>query len=323
MPIIFITMKKLNLFFAILVVTTAFFAGCKKDETSTGDDDNNNGSGGGSSSLVVENKQRSLLAYVTATWCGPCGQYGGPNFKAAVTEKGTSEIIALNIQTSSSRLTPYFKRLSSMDNQDSVYIAPIFSNIFASLNIPTNAQGGFSIPSFSMNNAFLGTSNVTSATMTNNATSYNSNAPVVGVAAKKTISGNTITVDVKSKFFKEGSGEYFWSALVVEKSVTGYQLVGGTPNENYEHKYNVRASMQNGEMYNQSVFGSSSFASGTVAVGTEFTKTFKLNYVNYTSINPAFGVIQWNLNPVNTNVAVIVWKKNGTRYDFVNGFVAE
>ncbi len=321
MPIIYISMKKLNLFFAILVVTTAFFAGCKKDETSTGDDNNN--TGGGSSSLVVENKQRSLLAYVTATWCGPCGQYGGPNFKAAVTEKGTNEIIALNIQTGNSRLTPYFKRLSSLNNADSVYISPIFSSIFGSLNIPTNAQGGYSIPAFSMNNAYLGTSNVTSTTMANNATSYNSNAPVVGVVAKKSISGNTITVDVKSKFFKEGSGEYFWSALVVEKSVTGYQLVGGTANESYEHKYNVRASMQGGEMYNQSVFGSSSFASGTVAVGSEFTKTFKLNYVNYSAINPGFGLIQWNLNPATTNVAVIVWKKNGTRYDFVNGFVAE
>ncbi len=314
-------MKKLNLFFAILVVTTAFFAGCKKDETSNVDDDNTNG--GGSSALVVENKQRSLLAYVTATWCPPCGQVGGPTFKAAVTEKGTNEIIALNIQTSDSRLTPYFKRPSSINNQDSVYIAPIFSRIFASLNIQTNAQGQYGIPAFSMNNAYLGGSNVTSTTMTNNATTYNSNAPVVGVAAKKTISGNTITVDVKSKFFKEGSGEYFWSALVVEKSVTGYQNVGGVDNQNYEHKYNVRASMQNGEMYNQSVFGSSSFASGTVAVGKEFTQTFKLNYVNYSAINPAFGVIQWNLNPANTNVAVIVWKKNGTKYDFVNGFVAE
>lgn len=312
MPIIYITMKKFNLFFAILVVTTAFFAGCKKDETPATEE-----------GLVVENKQRSLLAYVTATWCGPCGQYGGPSFKTAVTEKGTNEIIALNIQTGNSRLTPYFKRPSSIDNQDSVYISPIFSPLFSSLNIPTTAQGGFSIPAFSMNNSYLGTSNVTSTTMVGNATTYNANAPVVGVVAKKTITGNTISVDVKSKFFKEGSGDYHWSALVVEKSKIGYQLVGGTPNESYEHKYNVRASMQNGEMYNQSVFSSSAFASGTVAVGSEFTKTFTLNYVNYTAINPGFGLIQWNLNPASTNVVVIVWKKNGSKYDYVNGFVAE
>jgi hypothetical protein len=35
----------------------------------------------------------------------------------------------------------------------------------------------------------------------------------------------------------------------------------------------------------------------------------------------SFGLIQWNLNPATTNIAVIVWKKNGTRYDFVNGFL--
>lgn len=301
-------MKKL--FLLALVPALMFsFAGCKKEEEK-------------SDGLTVENKQRSMLAYVTATWCGPCGSAGGPTFKAAVASKGTSEIIPLNIQTSNSSLTPIFKK-PGVDSQDSVFIAPVFSALFSNLNIPTN-NGSYSIPAFSMNNSYLGTSNTTSTVITDRATSYNANAPVLGVAANKSVNGNTITVNAKTKFFKEGSGEYFWSALVIEKGVNGYQLVGATADNNYEHKYNVRASMQNGELNNQSVFGSSAFATGTVANGTEFTKTFTLNYVNHhASSNPAFNLIPWNLNASNTAVAVIVWKKNGAKYEFVNGFVTE
>ncbi len=309
-------MKKI--FLLALVPALMFsFAGCKKETEETPDDN----TGGGS--LTVENKQRSMLAYVTATWCGPCGSAGGPTFKAAVASKGTSEIIPLNIQTSNSRLTPIFKK-PGVESQDSVFIAPIYGALLSNLNIPVDNNGSFSIPAFSMNNSYLGTSNTTSAVITDRANSFNANSPVLGVAANKSVNGNTITVNAKSKFFKEGNGEYFWSALILEKSVNGYQKVGGTDVNDYEHKYNIRASMQNGELNNQSVFGSSAFATGTVANGTEFSKTFTLNYINHhAASNPNFGLVPWNLNASNTAVAVIVWKKNGAKYEYVNGFVAE
>ena len=109
-----------------------FVAGCKKESTDDGSGDNG--------ALVVEKKQRSMVGYVTATWCGPCGAYGGPNFKKAIDEVGEDNITMLNIHTSSSKLTPYFKRPSSMNNPDSVYIAPVFGGIFNSLNIPTTSS---------------------------------------------------------------------------------------------------------------------------------------------------------------------------------------
>lgn len=270
--------------------------------------------------MVVQEKQRSILVNVSATWCGPCGQNGGPTFKSAISTLGTSEVIPLNLQTGSSRLTPYFKK-QGLDNPDSVFIAPIFGPIFPSLYIQTNAQGGFSIPSFSMNNQFLGTSNTTSTTIVNTANEYNKNAPVLGVAAKKIISGNKISVDVKSKFFKEGTGEYHWVVLALEKEVIGYQLVGSSANNSYEHRYNIRASMQNGELYNQDLWGNS-FANGNIAVGAEFTKSFSLNYQDL-EIAPKFQIIEWKLNADNTAIAVMVWKKVGDKYEFVNGIIAE
>ena len=295
-----------------------FVAGCKKEST-----DDGSGDGG---ALVVEKKQRSMVGYVTATWCGPCGSYGGPNFKNALEQIGEDNVTMLNLQTSNSRLTPYFKRPSSMDNPDSVYITPVVSSIFNSLNIPTNASGGFSIPAFSMNGGYLGTSNVTPETIKSTAASYNANAPQIGVAARKKISGNTITVDVKTKFFEELQGDYYYSAVVLEDEVIGYQLVGSTADDNYVHRNAVRAVIGGGEMYNQSMFGDMPFASGTVSADSEFDKTFTFNYQRYTSknINPAFGLIEWNMAPANTKVAIIVWSKiSDGKYAYVNSVVAK
>jgi hypothetical protein len=312
-------MKNL-LLLSFLALAIGFAPSCKKDKKETKEEEKEIIKEKEDPQMVVQEKQRSILANVSATWCGPCGQNGGPTFKSAISTLGTSEVIPLNIQTGNSRLTPYFKK-QGLDNPDSVFIAPIFSSIFPSLYIETNAQGGFSIPSFSMNNKFIGTSNTTSTNIVNNANEYNKNAPLLGVAAKKSITGNKINVDVKSKFFKEGFGEYHWVVLVLEKEVIGYQLVGSTANTSYQHRYNVRASMQNGELYNQNLWGEA-FSTGDVAIGKEFTKSFSLNYEELT-VNSGFNLIEWKLKADNTAIAVMVWKKLGDKYEFVNGILAE
>jgi len=264
--------------------------------------------------ITVEQKQRSFIGYITATWCGPCGQYGGPNFKGGVTELGDDKIIAINLQTSSSKLTAYYQK----DN--STLAAPLMSQFFGSLNIPTNAQGSFGIPAFSMNNVYLGGSSISPSTMVSTANTYNTNSPLLGVGAKMTISGNKITVEAKSKFYAEGIGTYHWSAIAYENKLTGYQLVGGTANENYEHVHAARASILANDYTDQKVFGEA-INSGTVVSGTEFTKTFTFDYVSFPNL-PA-GLIPWNFDAANTKVAIMIWKKNGAKYEFVNGFVAK
>lgn len=299
--------------------------GCKKDPVK---DDDNTG-GGGTTSLVVTQKQRSMVANLSATWCGPCGAFGGPNFKNAAAELGMSELIPLNIQGSgTSKLLPYFRK-TGVDHPDSVFILGVQGAMFTSLNIQTNANGSFSIPSFSMNNVFLGTSNVTSSMIVNNAKSYNANNAKVGVVAKKNISGNNISVDVKCKFFEDAEGEYHWVAYAIEKKVKGIQNVNGVGNvADYEHQYMVRASMQNTtgaeitEMDKQSIWGAGSFASGSIKSGSEFSKKFTLKYVNF-PIDPKFQLITWDMKPENTGVAVMVWKKVGNKFEYVNGFFAE
>jgi len=296
------------------------FAGCKKEQEK--DKEKEKEKEEIPTGLVVEKKQRSVVSNLSATWCGPCGAFGGPAFKTAAQELGTNELIPLNIQGSgSSKLLPLFMR----PGVDSIYIVPVQSMMFSSLNIQTNANGSFGIPSFSMNNNFLGTSNVTAALIKSNATSFNSNSPVVGVVAKKKIEGNKITVNAKCKFFENAEGEYHWVAFVIEKKVKGIQAVNGVGQvPDYEHQYMVRASMQDGEMHDQKIWGTNAFASGSISSGKEFEKTFTLNYVKY-DFPANYGLIDWNLDNDNTGIAIMVWKKTATpnKYEFVNGFFAE
>ncbi len=312
-----IKMKKLIL--GLSAVAILFSAvSCKKEK----DDTNDKNTGG----IAVEKKQRSFIGYVSATWCGPCGAYGGPTFKSTLNSKSDNEVIMLNIQTSTSKATPYFKRPSSMDNMDSVYISPIMGELFNSLNIPVSGTGSFSIPAFSANNAYIGSSSTTQAALESAITSNNAKSPLLGVGATKSINGNTISVDTKVDFYEQGSGEYFYSVVVLEDKHVGYQLVGSTANNSYEHYNFARAAMANGgEMHTQATFSKQSFASGSVASGQSFSKNFTFNYQSYTDaqVNPAFGLLKWNMTGANTKVAVMVWKKNGTKYEFVNGVIAK
>jgi hypothetical protein len=79
--------------------------------------------------------------------------------------------------------------------------------------------------------------------------------------------------------------------------------------------------MQNGELYNQNLWGEA-FSTGDVAIGKEFTKSFSLNYEELT-VNSGFNLIEWKLKADNTAIAVMVWKKLGDKYEFVNGILAE
>lgn len=296
---------------ALLVV----FAACKKDKKT---DDNTTG-GGLAYPTTVDNTQRSFLAYVTATWCGPCGAYGGPTFKQVITDIGDN-VIACNIQTSSSQLTPYFKK-DGVNHPDSTFIGPAFQQFFPTLNIPVT-NGSFNIPAFSVNNNYIGSSSTTVDQLKGAVNGNNGNSPEVGVAANAGISGNTITVKAKAKFFKEATAtEFMWAVVVIETPKVGYQNVNGSANNSYEHKGIVRAVVgSGGKMYNQNLWNNS-LATGTVAANKEYEKTFTFDFINYTSLPT--GLQTWSsLTTSNTKVAVMVWRRMGTTYTFMNGAYA-
>ncbi|WP_222167298.1 T9SS type A sorting domain-containing protein [Edaphocola aurantiacus] len=218
-----------------------------------------------------EMKSRSLVCKFTETWCGPCGGWGWNLANQVIADIGDKGYY-VGVMGSS---TP-----SSMNAN---CYGPFESNF---------PVGGY--PTFIVNDEDGGSylSEVSGAYNTFAATT-----PVASPAAYFTISGTTINVTSKTKFWTGTSGEYYVSALVVENKVLAAQNgQSGTP----EHHYLLRGSM----MANKSPWGMLLY-NGAIAANTEYSQDF--------SMTMGAG---WNAD--NISVLVAIYKKDGTKYRFVN-----
>jgi hypothetical protein len=286
-------MKKLFLLAFLSASVVGMMQSCGSDSPSTG-----------AAPLTVTKTQRSLLIYNTATWCGPCGQYGSGQFKTALAARDANSLVSLDLHSSSgSYLVPTFVK------NDTVFIAQFAVALYGQ----TKPNG--SIPHFYMNNSSLGS---TCASAPGSADDYNAAVPVeVGVGANASLSGNKITVNYKLQAYApEAGAKYYTSVIICEKEIGCYQL--GAPGTFATHKHIIRASAHKNAAGTQLAFSESAILDNPIKDAvTEKTATF--DYVAtpdklVTQINTAtqgttgFDFGWWKLNKANTGVAVIVWK---------------
>lgn len=291
-------MKKLFLLAFLSASVVGMMQSCGDDSPSTG-----------AAPLTVTKTQRSLLIYSTATWCGPCGAYGSPEFKATLAARDVNSLVSIDLHSSgSSYLVPTYVNKTN----DTLFIAS-FANALYSQTKPN----GY-IPHFYMDNSFLGNTGTTAATMTSFADDYNKNTPVeVGVGANASLSGNKITVNYKLQAYApEAGAKYYTSVVIVEKEIGCYQA--GASGTFATHKNIVRASAHKSASGAQIAFSETAVLDNPAKDAvTEKTATF--DYVAtpdklVTQINAAtqgasgFDFGWWKLNKANTGVAVIVWK---------------
>ena len=288
-------MKKL--LFAATALALTLTVACKKKST----DDGNTGD-----AFNVEQKQNTLVVYNTATWCGPCGVYGGPTFKGIL---DNPDIVAIDLHTSgSSLLTPIYTPGGA--KKDSAMVAPFAIYLYAQTK-----PNGY-IPHFYANNTLLGNSEVTSTSITSAANTFKAATPTAGVAVKASANGNTISIDYKAKAFSAGSGEYYLSLILCEKSVTATQT--GASGGITEHKNIVRATAFSTAASPLNAFSPTAVLTNPTA-GQEVSgnQTFNWELPALASRYNAFK--RWDaFTPSNTMVAAVLWKKNGTAYDLVN-----
>ncbi|MCF8332411.1 MAG: Omp28-related outer membrane protein [Bacteroidales bacterium] len=196
------------------------FTSCDKD-----DDDNNNDSG-----LNPKQEQWGFAINYTATWCGPCGDWGAPLINDLNAEGKT---VAITAHASG----------------DPMYDSDLYNSF------QQDRPGGGGIPSFWVGDTKSGSSSAISDLQ-----NLKSQTAVAGIDLDFNISGGSASVETAVKFFEQGTGDYYLSVFVLEDGIDGSSSAGqyeqsGTsnsyPNDDYEHNYVLRASSVNGQAYGE------------------------------------------------------------------------
>ncbi len=209
-------MKKLTL---ILLAFVLIASACEKTEDDDGGDDN-------TSSLNPTATQLGFAINYTATWCGPCGNWGAPRVHKYAEDAPKGAVMTAHASG------------DPMHN----------SALYGSLSGDRPTGGG--IPSFWVGDkSSAGDGDMVALLASGNAKA--------GVDISFEKSGNTMTVKTKTKFFSPDAGEYYLSVLVLEDGIDGssssgnYSQNGVADPATYKHDFVLRASSITGNAYGE------------------------------------------------------------------------
>lgn len=205
--------KSALLLFAMIIIIVS----CKKDDTT---DD--------SQTVVLTPKQVQfgLAINYTATWCGPCGDWGAPLIHEL---SNMGDVVAITVHASG----------------DPMYIP----NLYYSFSSDRPTGGG--IPAFWVGD--------TKTTNTGAMTALLGQTPIAGVAMSSVNSGTSMTVKTKVEFFELGIGEYYLAVLILEDGIDGsssagqYEQNGVLDPSTYHHDFVLRASNAEGSVYGEMI----------------------------------------------------------------------
>ncbi len=229
--------------------------------------------------LVVVAKQRSVVTYVGATWCPPCGAYGEPTKEHMETTYG-SDVVILNVQSGDA--------ISS-----SSAFGPGFGNVFQSF------VGSTGIPHCywsAANHTMTHDGYYSSQPYNNSEADSHVNACLgstleVGVAAEATIDGSVVSVNTMAEFYA-AAGQHYIGVYLLEDGVMASQQSSIAATAVTSHENVIRAA------------ANSSNSLGNETMGTSFTANQTVSG-NYTITVPSSVV-----NSANLQVAVVIYKAN-------------
>ena len=164
------------------------------------------------SCVYVERKQRAGFFDFTATWCGPCGNWGMPDFNAEITTRG-DDVVAMGIHASGS---DYELSESVQLNSDK-----------GITGIPSLRE--MSKDGFAAGGAYAGAIDATLA-----------GTAKINTYVNATIQGDKVIIETQSFVFEDIPEELQLGIVIVENGVIGYQ--NGAPDPpNTEHNHLPRA----------------------------------------------------------------------------------
>jgi hypothetical protein len=231
--------------------------------------------------VYIPKKQNSLFYKYTATWCGPCGEWGAPAFEEVVEAK-KGQILAFTLQVS-----------DDFTSNFNFPIQPVMDSLSA--RYPYTGT-----PNFVVNNTAVGTSysNAYSSIATNTAAT-----PTAGVAVQWTVgagpNAGKLNINAYTQFFSATNGTYQMAVYVLYKKVVNEQNVD--PN-----------GMQNDFEHHHVLIGAVNTPWGK-EVGKGSIAADKVSHLSYVYEYPS------NVNVADLEVVAVLWKKNTSgSWDFVN-----
>lgn len=239
----------------------------------------NNNNGGTNNTITVDEKNTALYGKVTATWCGPCGAWGWTLNDEIITAVGEDAVCMGVYGSSSSNFT------NAAANQ--------FYTDFGANGYPSFTLNASNRTAYSTSGGVYTTttkSNVINATAAFKATPVQANT-----GGKLSWDGDKLNIKAALKFFKDNTGEFYVAAYMIEDKAKSIQ---NSQTGVVEHHHVLRGSMST-DVYGVKYTGAST--AGTTTNLADYTYTVGSDWVKS-----------------NVYVALVIWKKNGTKYEFVN-----
>lgn len=193
----------------------------------------------------VEQKQRTLITKVTATWCPPCGSWGWDLFENLI-DDNNSKALLMTAHHSGALTNAVGQEVTS--------------------NFGVTSQPRFFVNNTDQNATSSNASSKRGDIM-NMVDEAFAQMPVVNVGFAPTFGDNKLTVDAKVKFFQATEGEYYLSVYLMEDGVIQYQASIG---DNANHKKVVRFN------FSDNTFGEL-IVNGAVGADAEFDMPFELS----------------------------------------------
>lgn len=277
-------MKKI---FALMAIAAVGFVSCSKDDGDEAAPTNPTGP----TPLTVEKKNRAAVIYFGEDWCPPCGSYGGPTLDSLLSQEGTL-LTGIKINSSS--------------NNNSLNWSP-GNGMYSAFNTGV-FNSASTIPAMAVNQLKNGVttsigSNYNSAITKSNTFAA---APVIaGIALRKSITGDSISVETKVKFYNATAAneDYRLAVYIVEDEVVASQSTStsGTV-ANYVHSNMVRTA--NAGSYTGVAINNLQ----AITADQEFSNTYKIY------LKPA-----WNKDKL--KVVAVLWKMGTTPATLINSNV--
>ena len=222
------------------------------------------------SCVVIQEQQNSILVKFTATWCGPCGDWGGPAFKDALNAQG-EHMLGISLQVN--------------DNLTTGSNGPLVDEF-------SNKWNYSGTPNFAANEIMVGTS-VQDAI--NEVSAHSEMLPKLGVGLRTTLgagpNAGKINIDAYIEHFEETSSDYHLAIYYLARNIVASQNTTNGYDDEYIHNHVLIGAATYGGAYGEEIITTGK----TPGDITHFSRAI--------SYDPS-----WDLDEL--EIVAVVWRKD-------------